>query len=281
MARTVAAVLIALLIWALLIGRIKANHQEYLPFAGQTWLMKIVIGTQGYTYCEDSRAASYPNFRAQLQDVVAQYAQRTGIKGVEVPFSDPSCEVQHVMLPEFNCGPGAAACVTYANKPVVINYQETLGFTSWASAQGHELGHAVLGNLNERYIDSGGSIQCGGPERGFTVMDCGPPYIAYPQAIDVQRGCIIIATSWCGAQTPPAPPELPYYDAARGCEFYGYWCYRFADGIWIDPQGVSEWDPPLPDGKVYNRRLLTWYWTHSTTWRNTGPDTWICEDFCF
>lgn len=184
----------------------EADHNVYLPYAGQTWIAGVVKNTQGYTYCLDSRAESYPSFRSQLADVVAEYERTTGIKAREVAF-DASCQVQHVMLPAFPCGAGAAACVYYGNSPVVIHYREELGYTDWRSAHGHELGHAVLGQLHERYIDSGGSIGCGGPERGLTVMDCGAPFVKYPQPLDVERGCAIIATAWCGAQQPPPPPD--------------------------------------------------------------------------
>src|SRR3990167_4634804 len=109
-------------------------------------------------------------------------------------------------MPEgLDCG-GCAAQIWYANWPVLVEYKYTLGYTDWRSAQGHELGHGLLG-LHEQYNDSGGQIGC--TRRQDTVMDCGSS-VRYPQDWDVENGCGVIATSWCGP-LPPAPPA-PYQD---------------------------------------------------------------------
>ena len=196
-----------------------ASHLVYLPQVPATPLMQRVIQAQEYVWCADSRASAYPNFLSQLRDVNAQYAARVGIKNREVAYSDPSCQVKHVMPDAFPCGQGAAACIYYANWPVTVAYAYQLGYTDWRSAQGHELGHGLLG-LHEQYQDQGGQLQCTG--RQDTVMDCGSG-IRYPQPLDVQRGCAVILTSWCGM----APVQTyPFYDGAR---------WRFADGRSYDP----------------------------------------------
>lgn len=181
---------------------VRADHNVYLPLIPNTWLMQNIIRDQEQYWCVDSRAASYPSFVAQLEDVNDQYAELVGIKHRRVAISDPACEVQHVMLPAFPCGSGASACIYYANSPVVVHYAEERGYTSWASAHGHELGHGLLG-LHEQYRDSGGSIGCTG--RSDTVMDCGFPHVRYPQERDVRLGCAMIATAWCGAVQEPEP----------------------------------------------------------------------------
>lgn len=240
MKRLLTAVLIALSVTLglRLNGDISANHFIYLPYAPNTWLMQKVITAQEYTYCLDSRAETWPNFAAQLRDVNDQYAERVGIRYRQVAFNDASCQVQHVMLPDFPCGSGAAACIYYMNSPVVVHYQENLGYSDWRSAQGHELGHGLLG-LHEQYQDSGGSIQC--LYRPETVMSCGEPFTRYPQQLDVDRGCAIIATPWCG--NPPTPPleewQLP-------CEPYG--------GCWNNFDQVWRWNI---------ERLMTWQWDGS------------------
>lgn len=233
-----------------------ADHQVFLPYAGETWLAKQIRANQEYTFCLDARAASYPSFATQLADVNSEYAKRTGINSRQVSYSDPSCQVKHEMLPEFPCGAGAAACIYYANSPVVIAYQETLGYTDWRSAQGHELGHGILGQLHERYRDSGGSIGCGGTDEvGLTVMQCGAPFVRYPQSLDVQRGCSIIKTSWCGFQ--PAPACISPIEGVDECNpdlyrFASGWAYRFSDQHWINPHGWPEWQPCNVFGERWN-----------------------------
>lgn len=250
--------------WALLLAGIilgtffvrsaSANHNVYLPVAPNTPLMQRIIQTQEYAYCFDSRAASYPAFASQVRDVNDQYAQRVGIRSREVDFSDPACMVKHVMLPEFPCGAGAAACVYYANNPVEIHYQETLAYTDWRSAQGHEEGHGLLG-LHEQYKDSGGQISC--TNRTDTVMDCGFPFVRYPQPLDVERGCAIIKTSWCG--NPQATAEF------TDCRTYAGWaptvsCFWPGLGKWL-------WLLPL-NGKDS-------LWEYSAT-----VPRWVCSQGC-
>ena len=233
------------------------DHAIYLPNVPNTPLMQQVIAHQDYTWCADSKADAYPNFVTQLQDVEDQYAASAGIHATQVAYG-AGCQVRHEMAPAFPCGAGAAACITYANVVVEVFYNYYLGYTDWRSAQGHELGHGLLG-LHERYIDSGGTIKCGGPEIGLTVMDCGPPYVRYPTTLDVQRGCAIILTSWCG--TPYVPPAT--------------WCCDTVYPGW-EGMGVSRLYLPT----------LEWFWgipqkngaEFLYKWSGNGP--WKCTSGC-
>lgn len=235
------------LIFAARIIMALADHFVYLPYAPNTPLMQQTIKTQNYNYCLDSRAASYPNFVTQTNDVVNEYAKRTGIIGHTVNYEDPNCNVQYLMLPEFPCGAGAAACVYYLNWPVQIHFNEVLGYTDWRSAIGHELGHALLG-LHEQYHDQG-NITC--TYRTDTVMDCGSQ-VKYPQTLDVTRGCALIQTSWCGqdatvvicygAVVSWGNNVTAQWNACSGrWEGSNGYAYEPSTGYWY--QGTIDWSP--------------------------------------
>ena len=214
--------------------------------------MAVQIKTnQMQVWCLESTAANYPGFRSQLVETNDQYTRLVGIRHREVAWGDPACEVRHRM-DSFPCGSGAAACIYYASKPVDVFYNKFLGFSDWRSAQAHELGHGILGQLHEMYQDSGGQITC--LYRPETEMSCGPPYVRYPQPLDVQRGCAIINTSWCGVQQP-APPD--YYEAPDG------WRYYFATGNWHDSRDVPRFGPCNQDRLRLD--LLDTHW-----WRPGG-----------
>src|SRR3990167_9308700 len=74
-----------------------SDHLVYLPLIPNTPLMQRVIAEQEHTWCVDSRAAAYPGFIDQLQDVNSQYFERVGIRHRQVAFSDPACQVKHAM----------------------------------------------------------------------------------------------------------------------------------------------------------------------------------------
>ena len=216
-----------------------ADHSIYLPYAGTTWMAQQIRATQEQVWCVDSRAANYPNFVSQLRDVNDEYTERAGIHHRQVDFFDPACQVRHRMADSFPCGSGAAACIYYASKPVDVFYQWGLGYSDWRSAHGHELGHGLLG-LHEQYQDFG-SIQCDAGYNamvnrlGFeTVMSCGTG-VRYPTSLDIQRGCAVILTSWCGQQ--PAPPSC---DGPQDPSWGGQWdnCLQ----LWVHPDGRS-YDP--------------------------------------
>lgn len=213
----------------------EASHLVYLPSVPNTPLMQQVIKNQTYTWCVDARASNYPNFVTQLKDVNEQYTKRVGINWQQVPFpassTDTSCQVRHVMPDGLSCV-GWAAQVFYYSWPVTVQYCWTLGYTDWRSAQGHELGHALLG-LHEQYNDVGGSIGCTG--RQDTVMDCGSG-VRYPQALDISRGCAIILKPWCGKD----PTDRFYF--ADG------WSYQPSNGWWWNPDNQPEWTACNADG---------------------------------
>lgn len=228
-----------------------ADHNVYLPMAGQTWMAQIIKSTQEQVWCVDARAAAYPNFVAQLRDVNDQYTARVGIRNRQVDasitLSDTEeqkvqkaravgCQLIHTMPDVFPCGSGAAACIYYANSPVVVAYSYTLGYFDWRSAQGHELGHGILGQLHEQYHDSGGQIAC--TFRTDTVMDCGSQ-VRYPQPLDIQRGCAIIGTSWCGQQALPPECGSPCWRDGQ-FHFDDGWALTINDGCgdWYNPEGV-------------------------------------------
>ena len=247
------------------VGIARADHQVYLPYAGQTWLAQQIKATQTQVWCVDARAEAYPNFVSQLRETNDAYTRLAGIKNRQVAFTDSACQIKHLMGAGFPCGAGAAACIYYSNSPVLVYYKVELGYTDWRSAQAHELGHGILGQLHERYIDSGGSIQCGGPERGLVVMDCGPPYVRVPMQRDVERGCAVINTSWCGR------------DATVTCSTTGY---DECSQRWRFPDGLS-WSPaPAPYGVWYKDDVsifdgcdLSWGGRHSKAaqgWQRQG-----------
>ncbi len=192
------AIAVAVLAIFVAVQAVESHHQEYLPYAGETWLMRNIEQNQSYTYCLDSRAENYPGFSQQMTAQVAEYEKRTGIRAIKVAFTTTTaCQMQHVMLPAFPCSAGAAACIYYASAPVVVHYKEELGFFSWNSATGHEISHGALG-LHEQYIDFG-SIRCDS-SRTDTVMSCGTG-VAQPQARDVLLGCALYG-DWCGPEAP-------------------------------------------------------------------------------
>lgn len=242
MARIVLALSAFLFFLAVHASVTEASHFVYLPNVPNTPLMQQVIKNQTYTWCVDSRAASYPNFVTQLTDVNNEFTKREGIFWKQVPFppsaADTSCQVRHVMPDGLSCQ-GWAAQVFYGSWPVTVQYCWTLGYTDWRSAQGHELGHALLG-LHEQYNDVSGSIGCTG--RTDTVMDCGSG-VRYPTALDTSRACAIIRTVWCGKD-----PNDRFY-------FADGWSYQPSTQWWWNPDNRPEWTACNADGLRWNLYL--------------------------
>jgi hypothetical protein len=292
MLRLAAAVWIAVIAFAICHARSDASHNVYLPLTPGTPLMQQVIKNQSYTYCLDNRASAYPNFRAQLQDVNAQYEERVGIRSREIAVDMPAslslqekfniataagCHVIHAMPDVHGCGGTCAAWIGYANSlgAVYVEYKWQLGYTDWRSTHGHELGHGLLG-LHEQYQDFG-SIVC--TRRTDTVMDCGSG-VRYPTTLDVTRGCAIILTSWCG-KPPPVCTTFPCWDGTLWRMADG-WNYSPTKDEWFDSAGASEWCCQASYGGVYNRRLDVWRWLLPSTvweWKKTDP-VWKCVTRC-
>ncbi len=278
---------LVLVVLAILVGvkTASGNHNVYLPLVPNTPLMQSEIKTQEVTWCANDRASKYPNFLSQLRDVNAQYTEREGIRFREVPY-DSSCQLHHDMPETHGCGSGCAAWVFYTNWPVTIEYKWQLGYTDWRSAQGHEMGHALLG-LHEQYNDSSGNIGCTG--RQDTVMDCGSG-VKYPTSLDIGRGCAIIKTAWCGK--PPGEQCLGPVDQSWGgtwnpCDQLWHgpdsypWNYSPSKGEWFDRNGASEWCCQQDYGGYYNRRVEEWYWSRPSVWRwSEKIPMWTCATNC-
>lgn len=178
--------------------RVAEQHHQYrLPVIPDTPAVHSLWQTGEWTYCLDARASAYPNFRAQVQQVLGAYFDVLAIDSREVPWG-VGCQLQFWMPDDPGFCSGCAANVFYANWPVRINFKWQLGFVYWTGTVGHETGHIT--GLHEQYIDSG-SIRCTG--RTDTVMDCGshvnlPPLgVWFPQPLDVSR-----LTEWL------VPPRL-------------------------------------------------------------------------
>jgi hypothetical protein len=277
------AFVVALCVAISINGAGEANHLTYLPGTPGTPLMQQIIKNQEYTYCLDNRASAYPNFRSQLEDVNREYTIRTGIRSREVPVNmDASlhltskfviakaagCHVIHAMPDVHGCGGSCAAWIAYANLlgSVYIEYKYQLGYTDWRSTHGHELGHGLLG-LHEGYNDSSGAISC--TRRTDTVMDCGSGVrypTVWPVGRDVEKGCAIILTSWCGTDgsAPPPPPCITPLEGVDGCNpdlyrFTSGWAYRFSDQVWVNPHGWPEWTACNQDKLRYNFHHKDWF----------------------
>lgn len=268
MLRIAIAAWLAVVVFAICQSRADASHSVYLPLTPNTPLMQQVIKNQSYTYCLDNRASAYPNFRTQLQDVNAQYEERVGIHAREVAVDMPAslslqekfnvataagCHVIHAMPDVHGCGGSCAAWIGYANNlgAVYIEYKWQLGYTDWRSTHGHELGHGLLG-LHEQYQDFG-SIVC--TRRTDTVMDCGSG-VRYPTSLDVQRGCAIIATSWC-AKPPPVCVTFPCWDGERW-RFADGWSWSPTAGDWFDGGNVLQFTGCNHDGLRWSPPIARW-----------------------
>ena len=161
------------LVALLLSGPAQADHQTTLP-ATPTAKMKLAM-TRGYiTVRFDEGTSTYPNFRAQAWQVLQDHYGQLGIDYVEIFSGEPDVWFTFPTDTQFlsMCGNGAAACITYANSPVVIAYRRSLLYTLWTSTSGHEMGHFL--GLHEQYLDNG-QFACKpiSQEAYPTVMNCG------------------------------------------------------------------------------------------------------------
>lgn len=109
-----------------------------------------IYGRGQITWCLDSRASEYPNFRAQVTSVMAVFSVEVGVPTFEVPYaSDGSCDVRHSMPDTHKCN-GCSAWVYTQLFPVLIEYKWQLGYTFWDSTIDHEFLHAAC-LLDEHY----------------------------------------------------------------------------------------------------------------------------------
>ena len=149
-----------------------ANHLVWLPGL-HTPVLNRVLERGFVTYRLDTQAAAYPGFAGQAADVVLA---ATGKHGVPAYSVSSAPDVWLTMPSDAHfvnvCTPQAAACVLYWADPIIVLFRRSLLHTDWRSALAHEgiNGGHVFG-LHERYIDSGGQIQCD-PAATYTTMSC-------------------------------------------------------------------------------------------------------------
>lgn len=265
---------------------VSADHNVYLPLAGQTPLVKRIAQTQEYTWCINGRGMAYPGFYAQVKDSTDSFTRIWGIRNREVPYSS-DCNLRHDMLDSHSCN-GCAAWVHYANNPVVVEYKAAVGYVDWRTTISHELGHA-LGNLGEMYVDRG-SIGCDSSYQGMinrlgfeTVMSCGTG-VKYPAIVDTQRACAILNVSWCGTdatQTCDRGSGDPRWDTcispARWV-FADGWSFDPVTGDWYNPQNAREWSACNGDRLRWNYTVQAWmppssafYLPIRGYWSSAGP----------
>lgn len=230
----------------------EASHFVYLPLVPNTPLIQNVFQDGEATWCVDARAAAYPNFVAQLTQTNNAAFNKLGVAHRQVPFG-PGCEVRHTMPDVFPCGSGAAACIYYANFPVIVAYKYTLGFTDWRSAQGHEGtngGHAM--GLHEQYKDSGGTIGCDNGYQAMinrlgyeTTMSCGTSVWAMTDW-DRDRLCELFGVP--GERFAACAPEPvcegtgTWWNACVGRWYFAdLWSYAPDTQSYWNPAGVPEW----------------------------------------
>lgn len=257
------------------------GSQKCLPLL-PTAFVRNLWATGEMVYCLDNRAAAYPGFSNQVDEVATHIASTLGISQRRVGFGTPSttgCWVQLTMPDNHGCS-GCAAWIHYANSPALVEFKYQLGYTSWRSTIGHELGH--LFGIHEQYLDD--SFQSHILTRGYwasdgapgrvgspTVMDFGtsgiiPPYGAWAfTAWDARIICEVIDRTGarytgCGYQEPPPRCE------SNPCWLLGRW--RFSDGWscdpspgwcdWFRPDGILEWGECNADRACWNHRAKEW-----------------------
>jgi len=291
MARTVAAVLIALLLFYLITGgKIGADHNVYLPLTPNTPYIQNILADGETVWCLNSAAHNYPNFRAQRRQTYESAVSKLGVRHRELSATYETaqdakaagCEVWHVGRYDNFCS-GCAGNIHYALWPIQVNYKLSLGYFEWKTTAGHEDGHAY--SLHEQYKDSSGGIGCDAgynamvTRLGFpTVMSCGTG-VWELQPKDIERICSLWGTPGdrFHACAPAPPPVYPYWDGVYWN--FEVWRYRPVDGAWVNYQGQSEWQPWV-NGQEVNIRVGGYRWTSLTTWASDGV-TWTCQIFCF
>jgi len=301
MARTVAAVLIALLLWALLTGqlRVGAHHNEYLPGVPGTPAIQNLLADGERTWCTNSALANYPNAKAQLQQTYDAQETKLGntdrfIAGTYESVTaakNAGCEVWWFGRYDNFCT-GCACSVHYASWPVTVNVSLSLGYFDYKSCFGHEEGH--IHGLHEQYVDSG-SIGCTG--RKDTVMDCGSGvWELQPRDVNLICNLYGVAGDRFHACAPPPPTVYPYIE---GNTWYicdpalpdaqCLWNRYVLGDQWYDKYGNPEWDQKVdiyyPNGgyagyQQWNRRLVERFFVGQTVWSDKGAG-WQCITFCF
>ncbi|OGT54301.1 MAG: hypothetical protein A3E01_15160 [Gammaproteobacteria bacterium RIFCSPHIGHO2_12_FULL_63_22] len=240
----------------------QADHFQTLPGVPSKIMRRAM--ERGYlTYRYDDATANYPNFKPQNAAIFLDQLLTIGVEYVEITAGVPDVWLTMPDDQTFinSCGPGAAACITYANDPVVVAYRRALLYFDWKSTSGHEFGHNL--GLHEQYLDNG-QFACKpiSQEAYPTVMNCGtgrwqlqPIDISLIRAVMVPRpisgfyGFSYTASGvfsyWCGGDTvrgtrvaimAVAPDGTAYWSGIHrtitsgcdGIQIIGEpgWCYR-------------------------------------------------------
>lgn len=250
-----------LLVLAALLGGIntaEAHHvpSGMLPYVPNTPTIQTLKATKGeWTFCFNSRASGYPGFVSQARETNAAYTARLGIRWREIPGSyqtaqealSAGCNIYHEMPDTHGCD-GCAAWVFYTNAVCHIQYKWQLGYVSWRSTQGHEMGHCL--GLTEGYDDVNFKSHIvtygfwASPWNGPTVMDFGtaslyPPYGVWElTAADARISCTWLDPgktflTGCGFQ----PVQVfPFWDPATE-----RWVFADGRSYHPTPTGCGEW----------------------------------------
>lgn len=241
-----------------------------LPYADNSWAVNFIKSTGELTYCFNSRAYNYPNFRADVARVHAQ--QESAIGGFRWRFIDGvyatdaaaravGCNVWNSMPDVHGC-PGCGAWVHYLNSPVVVEYNWIHGYITFDTTIGHEEGHIFglhegyrddvfqshWGTLGKWYRTFNGS-KPGTATDSPSVMDFGTGVWQWTAA-DVKFICQNIDRNaqrftGCGFQEPPPcmPVEGTPCWTGEGWKFANGWGFipNTSCGNWFDPFGRHAW----------------------------------------
>lgn len=272
-----------------------------LPYADSSFAVRTLQQTKALTYCFNSRAANYPNFRAQVRNVNDNQQAALGIEWREIggvyqtsaAADAAGCQVWHSM-PEVHGCTGCSAWVHYLNKPVLIEYKWQNGHTDWRTTIAHEQIHIY--GLHEAYNDGAG-IGCfrpvfgywahgiehgqdpGSPTNAPTLMDCGiGSYIAgdWMTDFDVRYACENIDPlrsifTGCGAQVVQT---YPFWANGRWW-FEDGWSFAPNSGCgeWFMPDQRRAWGECDPSwGGRWNP--LAGIWTMPGSTYHPGSNTW-------
>ena len=275
-----------------------------LPYASNSYAVNLIKTTGELTYCYDSRAANYPNFKRDVERVHAHETSVTGVGWREIPgvyqtdtaARAAGCQVWNSMPDTHGC-PTCGAWVHYLNAPVIVEYNYIHGYVTFDTTIGHEEGH-IFG-LHEGYLDD--TFQSHRNTRGTwyrradgskpgtatdspTVMDFGTGEWRW-SAADVKFICQNIdgkgeRLAACGYQAPPPPPPCV---PTVGTPCWNGEAWLFHDGgafipnggcgIWLDAQRRHTWgDCDYSWGARWHGILRVWAGTglffhpDSNTW---------------
>lgn len=231
-----------------------------LPYADSSFAVKTLQQTKTLTYCFNTRAANYPNFKAQVASVDANHEAALGIDWVELggtyetstAAKAAGCQVLHSMPDVHGCGE-CGAWVHYLNNPVLIEYRWQAGYTDWRTTIAHEQTHIY--GLHEHYDDinfrsfrvnygywaHGYNLDPGTSTDSPTVMDSsvgGYLFFDWFTDYDLKHVCMNmdptgIFFTGCGLQVVQ---EYPFWNGTR---------WVFEDGWTFQPDsGCGQWFSP-------------------------------------